>query len=54
VGLRRWTVLLPDEAEVGRVRARVESAGLEHEDVADGLLLSDPWGIPLLVAAEAS
>lgn len=54
VGLRRWTVLLPDQAEVGRVRARVESAGLEHEDVADGLLVSDPWGIPLLVAAEAS
>jgi catechol 2,3-dioxygenase len=54
VGLRRWTVLLPDEAEVGRVRARVESAGLEHRDVAEGLLLSDPWDIPLLVAAEAS
>jgi catechol 2,3-dioxygenase len=53
VGLRRWTVVLPDEGEVDRLRARVEAAGLEHEELAEGLLVPDPWGIPLLVTAEA-
>jgi catechol 2,3-dioxygenase len=54
VGLRRWTVVLPDEGEVDHLRARVEAAGLGHEELAEGLLVRDPWGIPLLVAAEAS
>ncbi|HEY6777397.1 MAG TPA: VOC family protein [Thermoleophilaceae bacterium] len=54
VGLRRWTVLLPDDGEVERVRARVDEAGLEHEDRNGGFVVRDPWGIPLLVAAEAS
>ena len=54
VGLRRWTVVLPDDGEADRVRGRVEAAGLEHQDLSEGLLVQDPWGIPLLVAAEAS
>ena len=54
VGLRRWTVLLPDDGEVERVRARVDEASLEHEDRNGGFVVRDPWGIPLLVAAEAS
>jgi catechol 2,3-dioxygenase len=53
VGLRRWTLVLPDEGEVDRLRARVEAAGLEHEELAEGLLVRDPWGIPLLVTAVA-
>jgi catechol 2,3-dioxygenase len=53
VGLRRWTILQPDEGEVSRVQARLAQAGVEHEDSAEGLLVRDPWGIPLLVAAEA-
>jgi catechol 2,3-dioxygenase len=51
VGLRRWTVLLPDQAEVRRVRARVEAAGLEHEEHAGGFVVPDPWGIRLVVAS---
>jgi catechol 2,3-dioxygenase len=51
VGLRRWTVLLPDQAEVRRVRARVEAAGLGHEEQAGGFVVPDPWGIPLVVAS---
>ena len=54
VGLRRWTVVLPDEGEVERVRGRVKEAGLEHEERDGGFVVRDPWGIPLLVAAEAS
>jgi catechol 2,3-dioxygenase len=53
VGLRRWTVVVPDDGEVDRLRARVEAAGLEHEELTEGLLVPDPWGIPLLVTAEA-
>jgi catechol 2,3-dioxygenase len=51
VGLRSWTVLVPDPAEVSRVRARVEAAALEHEEQAGGFVVSDPWGIPLGVAS---
>jgi catechol 2,3-dioxygenase len=51
VGLRRWTMLLPDQAEVRRVRARVEAAGLEHKEQAGGFVVPDPWGIPLVVAS---
>jgi catechol 2,3-dioxygenase len=53
VGLRRWTVVLPDDGEVARVRGRVDDGGLEHEDQNRGFVVRDPWGIPLLVAAEA-
>ena len=53
VGLRRWTVVLPDQAEVERVAARVAAAGLEREETDGGFVVSDPWGIPLLVAAGA-
>jgi catechol 2,3-dioxygenase len=53
VGLRRWTVVLPDGAEVDRLRVRVDAAGLQREELADGVLVRDPWGIPLLVTAEA-
>jgi catechol 2,3-dioxygenase len=53
VGLRRWTVVLPDGAEVDRLRVRVDAAGLQREELAEGVLVRDPWGIPLLVTAEA-
>lgn len=54
VGLRCWTLLLPDDAEVERVRARVEAAGIEREDFPGGFLVADPWRIPLRVAAVGS
>jgi catechol 2,3-dioxygenase len=53
VGLRRWTLVVGDEEELDRVRARVAAAGIEYEERDGGLLLSDPWRIPLLVAAGA-
>jgi hypothetical protein len=43
VGLERWTVLLGDEAELAALRGRLDSAGIEHEDVDGGLLVRDPW-----------
>lgn len=53
VGLRRWTVLLEDQADVDVVHKRVHDAGLEHEhDEQDGgVVARDPWNNALLVAA---
>ena len=51
VGLRLWTVVLPEAAHVDELRTRVRAAALEHEDSGDGLLLSDPWDNRLLVTS---
>ena len=46
VGLRHWTIQIPDPADL---RARVESVGIAVEDAENGFLVRDPWGIALLV-----
>jgi catechol 2,3-dioxygenase len=43
VGLRHWTIELPDQAPVAAVRERVEASGAEVEDRAGGFLARDPW-----------
>jgi catechol 2,3-dioxygenase len=45
VGLRHWTVQLPAEADVERVRARMLAAGLEIGSVEGGFVVHDPWDI---------
>ena len=40
VGLREWTVVLPEAADVDAVTARLDAAGIAHEDG----LTADPWG----------
>ncbi len=52
VGLRHWTILLPAD-EAAALRERVIAAGAPHEDLPGGLLVRDPWDIPLLVATAA-
>jgi catechol 2,3-dioxygenase len=52
VGLVRWTVLLGDESELAVVRERIEAAGIGHEDREGGLLVRDPFGNALLLAAD--
>ena len=52
VGLRHWTILLPADAAAA-LRERVIAAGAPHEDLPGGLLVRDPWDIPLLVATAA-
>lgn len=48
VGLREWSAVLPDDAAVGAVRARLEAAGVAVADEgAAGVVLRDPWGIAL-------
>jgi catechol 2,3-dioxygenase len=51
VGLRHWTIELPTEADVATVAARASAAGARSEQRADGLLLTDPSGIPVLLRA---
>src|SRR3954451_10905647 len=43
VGLRHWTVQLPEAADVEAVRARVAAAGLTAEPTERGFLTRDPW-----------
>jgi catechol 2,3-dioxygenase len=43
-GLRRYTIVLPDAAEVARVRARLGAAGYDVETVDGGVETVDPSG----------
>jgi catechol 2,3-dioxygenase len=48
VGLRHWTVVLDDPADLAAVRERVRAAGVEEEEEEGegaGFLVRDPWGI---------
>jgi catechol 2,3-dioxygenase len=41
-GLRYFTVIVPDGAELERVTARIQQAGIPAEETADGILVHDP------------
>ena len=47
VGLRHWTVVLEDAEDVAAVGERVRAAGIVGEEREGGLLVRDPWGIPV-------
>jgi catechol 2,3-dioxygenase len=51
VGLRHWTIVIP-AADAAALRERVVATGAPYEDTPDGLLVRDPWDIPLLVVAQ--
>ena len=51
VGLRHWTVVLDDAAQVAAVAERVRAAGLEHEAADGRLTVRDPWGIEVRFVA---
>jgi catechol 2,3-dioxygenase len=52
VGLRHWTLLVPDASELAAVRARLDAIGARVEVAADGALLArDPAGIAVRVVA---
>ena len=50
--LREATIVLPDTGERDRVAGRVADAGGEPEEQSDGVLVRDPSGIALLLAAD--
>lgn len=49
VGLRFFTVSLPDETALGTVVARLAAAGIAFTQTSDGIGISDPWGNVLLL-----
>jgi catechol 2,3-dioxygenase len=49
VGLRSFTVELPDAAELAAVAARIEAAGLPYERRTDGILVRDPFANAVLL-----
>jgi catechol 2,3-dioxygenase len=53
VGLRHWTLLLADDAQVGELRARLDVAGVPIEQYDGDLLVRDPWGTALVIAVAA-
>ncbi len=54
VGLRWWTVVLPDAKDVADLRDRLDAAGVEVEARDDGSIVArDPWGIAMAVSAGA-
>ncbi len=48
--LRHATVVLPDEAERGRILTRVRGAGQDPQETPDGYLVRDPSGNALALA----
>lgn len=48
VGLRHFTVVLRDDAELGALRERARAADAEVEDTPEGAVLRDPSGNALL------
>jgi len=51
VGLRRWTIVLDDEVEVGEVLERVRAAGADHDEAEGGFVARDPWRNAVLLTA---
>ena len=51
--LRHATIVLPDREELGRVAGQVADSGQEPEEREGGLLVRDPSGNALLLAARA-
>jgi catechol 2,3-dioxygenase len=43
VGLRHWTVNVPDGADLSALRGRLAAAGIEHQSTERGLEVLDPW-----------
>ena len=52
VGLRHWTVLLPETGDVTDLRDRVLAAGIEAGDHDGGFVVRDPWDNTVLFAPD--
>ena len=49
LGIRHFTIVLPDQAELGRVLKRVQQDGIATEDTKAGVLLRDPSSISVVL-----
>jgi catechol 2,3-dioxygenase len=52
VGLRRWTVILPDAGDVTAAAQRLRAAGVELREEDGGVLVRDPSQIELSIRAQ--
>ena len=52
VGLREYTVILPDEAARDQVLARLDNAGVTYERQGADVLLHDPWSNRIRLVVE--
>lgn len=50
-GLHHWTIELPTKEDVTAARDRLNAAGIETDEFADGFAASDPWGIAFHVVS---
>jgi catechol 2,3-dioxygenase len=48
-GIREWEILLPSADDVAAVRRRAEDAGVPVQDHEHGIVLRDPWEIPVAI-----
>ncbi len=51
VGLRHWTIVFATPEALAEVLARIERAGIPTELHAGGVLVRDPWDIPVVLTA---
>ncbi|HTY22148.1 MAG TPA: VOC family protein [Desulfomonilaceae bacterium] len=49
LGIRFYTIELPDQAEFSRVLARVQQAGIAVEETEEGILVRDPGSIGVVL-----
>jgi catechol 2,3-dioxygenase len=54
VGLRWFTVAVPDEAAVESIRRRAQTAGVPIEEQSEGMALRDPSGNKMLVTVAST
>lgn len=51
VGLRSWTFQLPGADDVAAAAERLDAAGRELEELPHGVVVRDPWAIPLRIVS---
>jgi catechol 2,3-dioxygenase len=52
LGMRYFTIVLPDADELHRVLDRVRSAGIATEETSEGVLVRDPSGIGVMLTEQ--
>ena len=52
VGMRHWSLLLPDESQLEALRARLDALGVATSEDAGGLLARDPSGNAVLARVD--
>jgi catechol 2,3-dioxygenase len=54
IGLRSFTVELPDRSALAAVLTRIETAGVDHQRLPDGVLVRDPFANAVILTTRGS